>query len=74
MPKYVYKCGECSSEMEIVHRIADCDMFVIRCKKCGAIMHRVPQAVPHYNNPMDTLGDIADKKFAEWKRRAKRRK
>lgn len=69
MPTYVYGCPG-GHRVEIVHRMSD-EPDVI-CEICGAVMHRIPQAVQHYRNPWYTLLDIADKRYVSW--REKRRK
>lgn len=43
MPRYDYKCGDCSLVKEIVHSIEDCDKASVWCT-CGSQMHRAISA------------------------------
>jgi hypothetical protein len=66
MPMYVYGCDDKShARLNIPHGMSD-DPEIL-CPKCNGIMHRVPQAVMHYNNPHDSLVNELDKQFCKRK-------
>lgn len=70
MPIYVYACNQAGHERkEVVHPMQDSP--VILCD-CGGVMHRVPQAVMHYNNPTETLLDQMDEKYRQFRQRKAR--
>jgi hypothetical protein len=73
MPTYVYGCkNHPAQRLEVIHSIQD--VVNMPCPECQTPMHRIPQRVRFYHNPLNILYDKLDTQYRAYRaRKAKER-
>lgn len=64
MPNYLFKCLDCTNELEHRQSITK-DLPAFTCSKCGALMKQVyfPPSMISYNTPGQLVADWMDENY-----------
>lgn len=71
MPTYVYGCDQDKNHprKEVIHKMTESP--TVKCNECGSTMHRVPQSMRFYLNPVDIHLDWMGENFERYRARKK---
>lgn len=69
MPLYVYRCGECGQEVDVVHGMKE--IAQVLCPDCGGNMRKKPQKFIWGRSAWDVLYHELDEQYREKRGRKK---